>query len=74
MPRHGVLEASLGLLGAKLFTLRGDPTNDMLPVFYFSPEHVTLGAGIALTVGLLAGSIPAWSAMRLRVVDALRRV
>jgi putative ABC transport system permease protein len=64
----------LGLLAAKLFTLRGDPTGGMLPVFYLPTPHVVLGFCVALTVGLLAGSLPAWSAMRLRVVDALRRV
>ncbi len=64
----------LGLLAAKLFTLRGDPTGGMLPVFYLPTPQVVLGFGVALTVGLLAGALPAWSAMRLRVVDALRRV
>jgi putative ABC transport system permease protein len=64
----------LGLLGAKLLTLRGDPTGGMLPIFYLPPREVVLGFAMALTVGLLAGSLPAWSAMRLRVVDALRRV
>ena len=64
----------VGLLAAKLFTLRGDPTGGMLPVFYLPPREVVLGLCIALTVGFLAGSLPAWSAMRLRVADALRRV
>jgi putative ABC transport system permease protein len=64
----------LGLLAAKLFTLRGDPTGGMLPVFYLPTPHLVLGFCVALTVGLLAGCLPAWSAMRLRVVDALRRV
>jgi ABC-type lipoprotein release transport system permease subunit len=32
------------------------------------------GLGLALAVGLLAGILPALSAMRLRVVDALRQV
>jgi ABC-type antimicrobial peptide transport system permease subunit len=29
---------------------------------------------LILFVGIAAGAIPAWNAMRLRVVDALRRV
>jgi ABC-type antimicrobial peptide transport system permease subunit len=32
------------------------------------------GIGLALVVGFLAGVLPALAAMRLRVVDALRRV
>ena len=64
----------LGLLLCKLFTLRGDPTGGLLPYFYFALPAVTLGLLAALAVGLAAGILPAWSAMRLRVVDALRRV
>jgi len=33
-----------------------------------------LGIGLALIVGILAGILPATSAMRMRVVDALRGV
>jgi len=33
-----------------------------------------LGLALALVVGLLAGAIPAITAMQLRIVDALRRV
>jgi putative ABC transport system permease protein len=64
----------LGLGLAKLFTLRGDPTGGLLPFFYLAPEAMTTGIGLALAVGLLAGVLPALAAMRLRVVDALRRV
>jgi len=32
------------------------------------------GVAIALTVGLLAGAIPAWNGARLNVVEALRRL
>ena len=64
----------LGLLVCKLFTLRGDPTGGMMPYFYLSPPAIILGLLAALAVGVAAGILPAWSAMRLRVVDALRRV
>jgi putative ABC transport system permease protein len=63
----------LGLGLAKLFTLGGDPTGGMLPVFYLSPEKITLGLLSAVALGLAAGIIPAWGAMRLSIVDALRR-
>jgi putative ABC transport system permease protein len=64
----------VGLGLAKLFTLRGDPTGGMLPFFYLPPDAIALGLALALTVGLLAGILPALSAGRLRVVEALRRV
>jgi len=43
-----------------------------LPFFYLPVRGYFLGIGLALTVGILAGILPATSAMRLRVVDALR--
>ncbi|PYM12871.1 MAG: hypothetical protein DMD81_22790, partial [Candidatus Rokuibacteriota bacterium] len=64
--------AGLGL--AKLLTLRGDPTGGLLPFFYLSPEAVALGMTLAALVGVAAALVPAASAARLRVVDALRRV
>jgi len=64
----------VGLGLAKLFTLRGDPTGGLLPFFYLAPDAIVLGLGLALAVGLAAGILPALSASRLRVVDALRRI
>jgi putative ABC transport system permease protein len=64
----------LGIGLAKLFTMRGDPTGGMLPVFYLGPDSMILGLALALGVGLLAGAIPAITAKRLKIVDALRRV
>jgi putative ABC transport system permease protein len=64
----------VGLVLAKLFTLRGDPTGGLLPFFYLPLNMIAFGFGLAIAVGLMAGILPALSAMRLRVVDALRRV
>jgi putative ABC transport system permease protein len=64
----------LGLGLAKLFTLRGDPTGGMLPVFFLGGQRIALGLALAVAVGLLAGAFPALGAMRLRIVDAMRRV
>jgi putative ABC transport system permease protein len=64
----------IGLALCKLMTLGGDPTHGFLPFFYLPGPMILLGFGVALAVGVLAGILPATSAMRLRVVDALRRV
>jgi len=63
-----------GLALAKAFSLAGDPTGGMLQSFYIPPASLGAGLALALAVGMAAGIIPAVSAMRLRVVDALRRV
>jgi putative ABC transport system permease protein len=64
----------IGLALAKLFTLRGDPTGGLLPFFYLAPNAIVLGLALALAVGVASGIVPALTAMRLRVVDAMRRV
>jgi putative ABC transport system permease protein len=69
-----VVGGGVGLGLAKLFTLRGDPTGGLLPFFYVSPQSIATGLGLALVVGFAAGILPALSASRLRVVDALRRI
>lgn len=66
--------AAFGLTLAKLLTLRGDPTNGLLPLFYLPSGAIVAGVAVALVIGAAAGMPPAWGAMRLRVVDALRRV
>jgi putative ABC transport system permease protein len=65
---------SLGIGLAKLLTLGGDPTRGLLPFFYLKTGAAALGIVLALAIGILGGIIPAFTAMRLRVVDALRRV
>jgi putative ABC transport system permease protein len=69
-----LIGGGLGLLLAKLFSLHGDPTHGILPYFYLPPWAIMSGVGVALLVGVAAGILPAVSAMRLRVVDAIRRV
>jgi putative ABC transport system permease protein len=63
-----------GLALAKLFTLRGDPTGGLLPFFYLPLNVIALGFALAMVMGLMAGLLPALSAMWLRVIDALRKV
>jgi putative ABC transport system permease protein len=50
-----------------------DLTNGILLLF-LTPSALAAGLAVALGTGLLAGLIPAVSAMRLSVVDALRRI
>jgi len=72
-----IISAVGGLLGlglAKLFTLGGDPTRGLLPFFYLPGVAIAAGMGVTLLVGIASGIAPAIGAMRLRVVNALRRV
>jgi len=65
----------LGLLFAKLiipFLAKG--LSSMLPNLILSPSILGLGLATALFVGLLSGLLPGIGAMRLRVVNALRRI
>jgi putative ABC transport system permease protein len=68
------LGGALGLVLAKLFTLHGDPTRGLLPYFYLPLKAMVSGLALALVVGIISGVLPAVSAMRLRVVEAMRRV
>ncbi len=69
-----LLGGALGLGLAKLLTLAGDPTGGILQSFILPGSAILLGLAAAFAVGVLAGIIPAVSAMRLRVVDALRGI
>ncbi len=69
-----VIGGGIGIGLAKLFTLNGDPTHGFLPFFFISPVQMIVGLFVAALVGVVSGIIPAFLAMRLRIVDALRRV
>ncbi len=68
-----LLGGSIGLALAWLVALRGDPTGGLFPAFFLPTADLVRGALIALALGLVAGVMPAVQAMRLRIVDALRR-
>jgi putative ABC transport system permease protein len=69
-----LVAGGLGLALAWLIDSRGDPTGGYLPVFYMPSRDLALGLVLALLLGVTAAALPAWKAMRLRIVDALRRV
>jgi putative ABC transport system permease protein len=68
-----LLGGGLGLLVGSLAIGAGDPTGGFLPVFYFPTNDLLVGVVFVLLLGFVAGTIPAISAMRLKIVDALRR-
>jgi putative ABC transport system permease protein len=63
----------LGLGLAWLFVQGGDPTGGLLPIFILPARDIAVGGLLIVCIGLLAGTLPAMAAMRLRITDALRR-
>lgn len=67
-----------GLLGLGLAILAipvlGRALNGLLPALILSPQILLLGLLVAVLVGAASGIIPGIGAMRMRVVNALRRV
>jgi putative ABC transport system permease protein len=67
-----------GLLGLALAVLAipalGAALNGLLPNLILSKSMVVAGLGFALLVGAASGLLPGIGAMRLRVVDAMRRI
>ena len=68
-----VLGGALGLAVAWGIVQMGDPTGGLLPAFFLPPRDLVLGLTLVIALGVLAGSLPAAAAMRLRITDALRR-
>src|SRR5581483_8435189 len=62
-----------GLAAAWAIVQRGDPTGGLLAIFVLPPEDILLGVALMVAMGVLAGALPAWGAMRLRITEALRR-
>jgi putative ABC transport system permease protein len=70
-----LLGAVLGL-GLALAVVPGiaQALQQFIPVFFVPPRDIAIGLALALLLGLVAGLPPALQAMRLRIVEALRRV
>lgn len=67
-----------GLLGLGLAMLAvpglAKALNGLLPALVLSKSTLVGGLGVALLVGLISGLLPGIAAMRMRVINALRRV
>ena len=69
-----VLGGALGLAGAWWLGVQFEPVfRQYLPGFSLQREAILMGAVFMVTLGLVAGAVPAAQAMRLRIVEALRR-
>jgi putative ABC transport system permease protein len=68
-----VIGGAAGLGLAWLIVQQGDPTGGMLPIFVLQPRDVAIGAVLIVALGLVAGALPAATAMHLKITDALRR-
>ena len=68
-----VAGGALGLAAAWVIIAQGDPTNGMLPAFYFPIPDLVIGVGLVLLLGLATGLLPALQARRLKIVTALRK-
>lgn len=69
-----VLGGALGLAGAWWLGVQFEPVfRQYLPGFKVPPDAIVLGIAFMVGLGLVAGAVPAVQAMRLRIVEALRR-
>lgn len=68
-----ILGGFCGLGTAWLIIAAGNPIPSLLPVFFLPTSSLVSGASLAVALGIVAGVLPAWQAMRLRIADALRR-
>jgi putative ABC transport system permease protein len=69
----GVSGGAIGRGLAWLIIAQGDPTNGMLPTFYFPARDLVFGIVLVAVLGFATGLIPAVQASRLKIIDALRR-
>jgi putative ABC transport system permease protein len=64
------LLAVVGLFQALEYVLKNWTQTDFS--FYITAENIAIGIGISVATGIISGFIPAWSASRMRPVDAIR--
>lgn len=62
------------LLAVVAIPILGQALSGMLPHLFLPPGLLAFGLGTAVAVGIVSGILPGIAAMRMRVVNALRRV
>ncbi len=68
-----LLGGGLGLAVTFVAVGHGSFNNAFLPVFIMRGRDVVIGLLLCCALGVVAGALPAMTAMRLRITDALRR-
>ncbi len=68
-----VIGGGLGLAASWLFVQQGDPTGGMLPIFMLPTRDVVIGVVLIVLLGIAAGALPAFTAMQLKITEALRK-
>jgi putative ABC transport system permease protein len=61
-------------LGLAALVVSRLPATNLIPTLYVPTSSLAAGAALVVGLGVVAGIFPALRAMRLRIVDALRRV
>lgn len=61
------------LLLVWLLTRSGDLGGSFLPILYIPAASLALGIALVVLLGLVTAAVPAYQALRLNIVDALRR-
>ncbi len=67
-----VLGGGAGLALAWFAASAVDVQNGLLPTLYVPPERMGVGLVLIVLFALVVAALPAWQALRLRIVDALR--
>lgn len=68
-----VIGGGIGLTLGYMAVHAGDPTGGALPVFIVPTRDLILGVVYVILLGVVSGVLPAWYALRLNPVEALRR-
>ncbi|HXD16527.1 MAG TPA: FtsX-like permease family protein [Vicinamibacterales bacterium] len=68
-----LLGGGLGLAITYFAVEGGSFNNAFLPVFIMRSRDIVIGIVLCCALGIVAGALPATTAMRLRITDALRR-
>ncbi|MEM7480975.1 MAG: ABC transporter permease [Acidobacteriota bacterium] len=68
-----VLGGGFGLAAIWFLSRNADLGGQFLPTLYMPTQALIIGIVLVLMLGLVTGAVPAVQALRLRVVDALRR-